>query len=103
MSDHEEVVRLATADMQEFAAKEKELATLRTRVPKLEQEVLAARALAEEWKRQADRQTQGAMELNRLYGKALWENHELRVALKSKMVKEESVTDSEPHTAAKRI
>jgi hypothetical protein len=42
------------------------------------------------------------MELNRLYGKALWENHELRVALKSKMAKE-SVTDNEPHTATKRV
>jgi hypothetical protein len=103
MSDQEEVVRLATAYMQELAAKQRELAALRMRVPELEREVSAAKALAEEWKREADRQTQDAVELNRLYGKALWENHELRVALESKVIKEESATGREPHIAARRI
>ena len=89
MSDQEEVVRLATAYMQELAAKERELAALRVRVPELEREVSAATALAEEWKREADKQTRDAAELNRLHSKALWENHELREALReAKVVKE---------------
>ncbi len=89
MSDQEEVVRLATAYMQELAAKERELAALRVRVPELEREVSSAKTLAEEWKREADRQTQNVVELNRLYSKALWEIHELREALlEAKVVKE---------------
>lgn len=89
MSDQEDVVRLATAYMQGLAAKERELTALRVRVPELEQEVSAAEALAEEWKREADRKAQDAVELNRLYIKALWENHELREAQReAKAVKE---------------
>jgi hypothetical protein len=93
MSDQEEVVRLATAYMQELAANERELAALRVRVPELDLKVSAAKALAEEWKREADSQSHSAAELNRLYGKALWENHELRGALEAKVAKQEGVAD----------
>jgi hypothetical protein len=46
-----EVVRLATAYMQGLAAKERELAALRARVPELEQGGGSRQALTEEWKR----------------------------------------------------